>query len=93
MEKTKVNSPMGVMDATELDFKTKAEPWTILELEDGTTLRMRVNIGKVFRLEHYDQLTGEPAYQVASKMDVRTQVPAKLKKFVQYPAASNEDVR
>lgn len=92
MEKTKVNTPNGPVDAMELKFEVKAEPWTTIELEDGTTLRMRLNVGKVFRLEQYDQMTGEPQYIVSSKNDIATQVPSKLKKFLQFPKASNQDV-
>ena len=92
MEKTKVNGPNGPVDAMELKFEVKSEPWTTIELEDGTTLRMRLNIGKVFRLEQYDQMTGEPQYLVTTKNDIATQVPSKLKKFLQFPKASNQDV-
>jgi len=93
MNKTKVNTPMGPVDATEIEFETTSEPWTTVTLEDGSVLKLRINVGKIFRLEQWDQMTGEPAYQVASRIDVRSQVPAKLKKFIQYPAPSNEDVR
>jgi hypothetical protein len=92
MEKTKVNTPSGPAEATELEFKVKSEPWTTLELEDGTTLHVKISIGKVFRLEQYDQMTGEPAYVFRSNNIVRSQVPAKLKKFQSYPKATNEDV-
>jgi len=92
MEKTKVNTPSGPADAMELEFKLKSEPWTTLELEDGTILHVKINIGKVFRLEQYDQMTGEPAYLLTSNNLMRSQVPAKLKKFLTYPKASNQDV-
>jgi hypothetical protein len=92
MEKTKINGPNGPIEATELEFKVKAEPWTVIELEDGTTLRMRLNVGKVFRLEQFDQMTGEPQYVVSSKNDIATQVPSKLKKFLQFPKPTNQDV-
>ncbi len=92
MEKTKVNGPNGPVDALELEFKVKSEPWTTIELEDGTILRMRLNIGKVFRLEQYDQMTGEPAYICTTKNDISAQVPSKLKRFLNFPKASNQDV-
>jgi hypothetical protein len=92
MEKTKVNTPNGPADAMELEFKVKSEPWTTLELEDGTTLHVKINIGKVFRLEQYDHMTGEPAYLFTSNNLIRSQVPAKLKKFQTYPKATNQEV-
>lgn len=92
MEKTKVNTPNGPADATELEFKVKSEPWTTLELEDGTTLHIKINIGKVFRMEQFDQMTGEPAYLFTSNNIVRSQVPAKLKKFHNYPKPTNQEV-
>ena len=93
MEKTKVNTPNGPVDAMELEFKMKAEPWTTIELEDGAVLRCRISIVKVYRLEKYDQVTGEPLYHTVTRIDTRSTVPAKLKKFVTFPKASNEDVR
>lgn len=84
---------MGPMDALELEFDSKSEPWTTITVEDGTVLKLRINVGKIFRLEQYDPMSGEPMYQVASKVDVRAQVPQKLKKLLSYPAPSNEDVR
>ncbi len=92
MEKTKVNGPNGPVDALEMEFKVKSEPWTTIEVEDGSTIRIKVNVGKVFRLEQYDQMTGEPQYVFTSKNDVATQVPNKLKKFQTFPAKSNQDV-
>ena len=93
MEKTKVNTPKGPRDAVELDFKAKAEPWAVFELEDGTTLRVRVNIEKVYRLEgDHHPMTGDPSYLFTSKNDVRVQAPTKLKKFVEYPKADSVDV-
>jgi len=84
---------MGPIDAMELDFEISSEPWTTVTLEDGTVLKLRINVTKVFRLEQYDQMSGEPAYQIASKVDVRSQVPSKLKKLLNYPKATNEEVR
>jgi hypothetical protein len=92
MEKTKVNSPMGPVDATELEFEVTSEPWTTVKLEDGSTLKLRLNVIKVFRLEQHDQMTGEPAYMVKNGIDMRAQVNPKLKKFQTYPAPSNQDV-
>jgi len=43
-------------------------------------------------LEQYDHMTGEPAYIFTSNNLVRSQVPAKLKKFQTFPKATNEDV-
>jgi hypothetical protein len=37
-------------------------------------------------------MTGEPAYIFTSNNLVRSQVPAKLKKFQTFPKATNEDV-
>lgn len=93
MNKTKVNGPTGPMDATELEFEVTSEPWTTVKLEDGSELRLRLNVSKVYRLEQYDQMTGEPAYMVKNNIDMRGRVNPKLKKFQQYPTPSNEDVR
>ena len=93
MEKTKVNGPNGPVDAYEMNFKAKSEPWAVYELEDGTTLRVRINLDKVYRIDgQYHPTTGDPSYMFTSKNDVRTQCPTKLKKFMEYPKADSVDV-
>ena len=93
MNKTKINTPNGVVEANELEYEVTSEPWTTVKLEDGTELKLRLNIIKVYRLEQWDPMSGEPAYIVKNNIDMRGRVNQKLKKFLQFPAASNEDVR
>jgi hypothetical protein len=69
----------SAVEATELDFKSKADPWTVLDLEDGTTLRIRPDVDKMYRLSKFNPATGEPIYYFTSNNLVRTNVPLKLR--------------
>lgn len=69
----------STIEATELDFKLKAEPWTVLELEDGTTLRIKPDVDKMYRLAKFNPATGEPVYYFTSNNLIRTNVPLKLR--------------
>ena len=67
--------------AEEMDFDVSAEPWAIIKVKDGTTLRLRMNVLKVIRGDAYDPLTGDPLYVVQSNNTMRIEAPKKLKKF------------
>src|SRR2546422_9994482 len=44
------------VEAEQIDFESKAEPWSTYELSDGTTLKVRVILTGVLRIEgEYDQ--------------------------------------
>ncbi len=74
--------------ATELNFKMKEEPWTELELEDGTVIRVRLDISKIYRLDQYDPMSGEPIYYFTSANLIRTQVPPVLRKHMTATAST-----
>jgi hypothetical protein len=67
------------VDAEQVDFDAKAEPWAAYELSDGTMLKMRVILTGVMRIEgEYDQ-SGNPIYVVSSQNVVQANAPKKLR--------------
>jgi len=92
--KMQVQAPNGsLIDAEEIDFDVEHEPWTVLKLKDGTTIRVRVSVIKVIRFDQWDPFTGDPQYVVQSQNQMRAQVPSKLKKFVRAEKGGKEEKR
>lgn len=61
-----------------VNFKPVKEEWNEYELEDGTTLRMRLVVGKVLRSENRRTPAGEPIYNVRHQNVIMTDVPDEL---------------
>ena len=71
------------MEATQLKFTPIEESYQSFLLEDGTTLRVRVIVKAVHRLEGKEGRnpeTKEPNYRLNYEVDMNTLVPEKLKK-------------
>lgn len=68
--KVKVNGEE--VAAVELSFETKREEWNEYTCEDGSTVRLKTVVQRVYRTEKRNQETGEPIYLVRSSnvMDV-----------------------
>ncbi len=67
------------VDAEQVDFEAKAEPWATYELADGTVLKIRAILSAVMRIEgEYDQ-SGNPIYVVSSQNVVQANAPKKLR--------------
>lgn len=49
---------------TEVEIISAIEPWTILELADGTKVKLRLNVSQVLRDDSVKTPTGDPQYQV-----------------------------
>ena len=78
----KVQAPDGTLvEAEELDFDTEAEPWTVVKVKDGSTIRLRLSVVKIMRLDYHEPLTGDPLYIVQSQNMMRVSANPKLKKF------------
>lgn len=92
-DKISIALPDGTMvDAYEVDFDIDSEPWTTVKLSDGTALKIRIGISKIYRLERYDPINGEPGYFVQSGPIIRTQVPARLKKRPHSTKPGNQEI-
>src|SRR5947199_179917 len=67
------------VEAEQVDFEAKAEPWSSYELTDGTILKVRVILTGVLRIEgEYDQ-SGNPIYVVSSQNVVHANAPKKIR--------------
>src|SRR5437879_644738 len=67
------------VEAEQVDFESKAEPWSSYELTDGTILKVRVILTGVLRIEgEYDQ-SGNPIYVVSSQNVVQANAPKKIR--------------
>src|SRR2546426_10544890 len=67
------------VEAEQIDFESKAEPWSTYELSDGTTLKVRVILTGVLRIEgEYDQ-SGNPIYVVSSQTVIQANAPKKIR--------------
>jgi len=92
MSKVKMQMQDGrTVDAEELEIEIVSEPWCIYKLEDGTTLRVRPLVNKVLRLDMHSP-DGDPVYQVMNQLQVRAQVPSKLKQYAKFEKPSNQEV-
>jgi len=69
----KIVSPLSQreVEAAIVDFEGKSEPWSTYELDDGTTLKIRVTINAIARLEGEFDAHGMPVYTVQSGTVVR----------------------
>jgi len=57
------------VEAEQIDFEAKTEPWSTYELTDGTTLKVRVILTGVLRIEgEYDQ-SGNPLRRLEPDRD------------------------
>ncbi len=77
----KIVSPVSQrqVEAEQVDFEAKAEPWSAYELADGTILKSRTIVTAVMRIEgEYDQ-SGNPIYVVSSQNVVQANAPKKLR--------------
>ncbi|ADB57629.1 hypothetical protein [Archaeoglobus profundus] len=63
----------------ELDFKTIREEWMNIQLEDGTVIRFKSVLVRVFETGRHDPITGEPIYHVEGQNIVVARAPDELK--------------
>jgi len=63
----------------ELDFKTIREEWMNIQLEDGTVIRFKTVLVRVFETGQVDPITGEPKYNVEGQNIVVARAPDELK--------------
>src|SRR5438128_12068857 len=67
------------VEAEQIDFEAKAEPWSTYELADGTTLKLRVILTGVLRIGgDYDQ-SGKPIYVVSSQTVIQPHAPKAIR--------------
>lgn len=77
----KIVSPVSQrqVEAEQVDFEAKAEPWSTYELADGTILKSRTILTAVMRIEGEFDQSGNPIYVVSSQNVVQANAPKKLR--------------
>jgi len=63
---TKINFQGREVDATEVDFQTRKEDWNEYQLMDGSTIKMKLVVSAVFRIDGMFDNEGNPVYQIKS---------------------------
>ncbi len=72
-------------DGTQADIEDREiveekTPWNTFKLDDGTVLKIRLNVTSVQRaIEKWDPATGNPWYSVTHNVTIRLRAPAKLR--------------
>jgi hypothetical protein len=77
--KKKVRFGQEMVDGEEVEFEPLAERWNEYRLSDGTLLKMKMAITKIFRLDKYNDV-GEPIYLVSSNTLLSASVRPELMK-------------
>lgn len=67
------------VDATQVDFKSIKEEWNEYQASDGTSLKLKVVLTDVYRLDEYDNDLN-PIYVVKSSNVLSSSVPEHLRK-------------
>ena len=62
----KLNFQGNDVIATELKFTTAYEEWNEYKCEDGSIVRMKTVVAKIYRTDRKNTQTGEPVYVVRS---------------------------
>lgn len=78
----KIISPISQreVEAVEVDFDAKSEPWATYELSDGSTIKLRTIVSGVARLEGEHDGMGNPVYTVNHNTIIRiVNAPKNLK--------------
>jgi GTP:adenosylcobinamide-phosphate guanylyltransferase len=81
-----------IAEAADIDFKEQEEQWNIYKLSDGTTLKVKLVLTGVKRLNKYSE-DGEPIYLIRSNNVVRTvNTPQELKMRYKEPPSTMKPV-
>lgn len=68
-----------IAEAEDVDFAEEAEHWNVYKLKDGTTLKVKLVLRKVIRLQKSNP-DGSPIYLINSQNIVRAvDIPEKLR--------------
>ena len=79
----KIKIPMpngGLADATSVDVNQSSEQWNTYLLDDGSTLRAKLVVTKVLRVDNNYDAEGNPVYIFHSQNICTVQSPENLRK-------------
>lgn len=79
--KIKIKLPDGLeVDATPIEINQASEQWSHYLLEDGSTLKVKLVITKISRLDNNYDVEGNPVYWFQSTNVVSVSCPENLRK-------------
>ncbi len=61
-------------------FESREEPWCVYQCSDGTTLRVKLVVSQIVRVDGAYTGEGDPVYVIKSSNVVATEVPEALRK-------------
>jgi hypothetical protein len=61
-------------------FENREEPWCVYQCSDGTTLRVKLVVSEIVRVDGMYTGEGDPVYVVKSSNVISTEVPEALRK-------------
>ncbi len=73
-------APGRQVEGESLRFKALSEPWCEFECEDGSTVRLKVVVSDIVRIDEIVSPEGEPIYVVKSSNILAVDVPDALKR-------------
>lgn len=80
----KVNFQGRVVDGIEMDFKAKEE-WSIVEVADGTIIRMKPVPTSVIKIVDEYDVAGNPIYTIQASNVMAVSAPEEIKKGGGHP--------
>ncbi len=80
MEKRKINYGGQMVDAQSLEFKTAGEEWNEYWLADGSTVKVKLVVLDIVRVDGRFDANDDPVYLVKSQNVVQIHAPSKLRK-------------
>jgi hypothetical protein len=78
-KKVKVTHQGKQVEGVELEFKTKKEEWSEYEISDGSTIRLKLVVLNIVKLNDFDP-DGNPVYMAKSTNVISVSAPEHLKK-------------
>lgn len=80
MGRKRINYQGKIVEGESIEFDPIREEWSVCNCADGTTIRMKLVVTEIMRLDESNPETGEPIYVIQSQNIVRADVPEHLKK-------------
>ena len=79
-DKVKINFGGREVEATPVEVNQSSERWNEYLLEDGTVLKMKLVLTKIFRIDNEYDKEGNPAYVMQSTNVTSVNSPKELKR-------------
>jgi hypothetical protein len=81
-----IESPIGEIEAEDLEYSTVKEDWNVYDLQDGSRIKVKLSVAKISRGidpktgKAYFLPNGEPLYNVRWNVNISAEVPRNILK-------------